>query len=512
MSTTSENNKRIARNTAFLYIRMLLIMFVTLYTSRVVLQALGITDYGIYSVVGGIVAMFSFINSAMTSATQRYITFELGRGNALRLKEVFSTSINIHATISLMIIILAETIGLWFLKTKMTIPIERVNASLWVYHFSVLSCIIMVMSVPYNATIVAHEKMKAFAFISILEVILKLVIVYILLIYIFDVDRLKLYAVLMFSVQLISRLVYGYYCKKNFEETKYKWYWNKTLLKEMTYFAGWSLFGNLAAISFTQGINLLLNIFFGPIVNAARGVAVQVQMAVQSFCMNFQMALNPQITKTYATNDLYQMHKLIFASSKYSFFLLFLLSFPIMIETEYILSIWLEEIPDHTVTFVRLILCVSMIDALSNPLGISSQATGHIRNYQIIIGGILLLIVPISYILLRLGGLPECVFIVHLIIALLAQFVRILLVRSMIKLSIKQYFVKVIYKIVVVVLFSSIIPLIIYQEVSAGWTRLLLICAVSFFSVLIVVYWIGFEKNEKVFVRDKIRFLLKRKI
>ena len=327
MQEISSNNKRIAKNTLLLYFRMLVTMAVSLYTSRVVLNILGVEDFGIYNVVGGIVAMFGFINGSMTSATQRYLTFELGQNNRTQLTKVFSTSLSIHAIISFLIIVLAETVGLWFLWNKMQIPADRMNAAFWVFQCSVAASVIMIMSVPYNAAIIAHERMSAFAYISIIEVSLKLLIVCFLRY--FHTDKLILYAALIVIVQLVIRLCYSWYCNRHFKETKYRWIWDKTLFCEMTGFAGWNLFGNLAAITFTQGLNLLLNMFFGPVVNAARGIAVQAQTAIGQFSSNFQTALNPQITKSYATGDMEYMHGLIFRSAKFSFFLLLLLSLPV---------------------------------------------------------------------------------------------------------------------------------------------------------------------------------------
>lgn len=324
MSTqTSSNNKRIAKNTLLLYARMLFTMAVSLFTSRVILNTLGVEDFGIYNVVGGVVAMFGFINSSMTSATQRYITFALGIGDEKRLQTVFSTTLQIHTLIAVLIVLLGETIGLWFLYNKMQIPIERMEAAFWVLQCSIVAAVVMIISVPYNADIIAHEKMSAFAYISVLEVVLKLVIVYILIV--FTVDKLILYSFLLLDVQLFIRFCYSYYCNKHFKETKYHHIWDKSLFKEMTRFAGWSMFGNLSAVLFTQGLNMLLNVFFGPIVNAARAVAVQVQSAILQFVGNFQMALNPQITKTYAQNEMLEMHKLMFRSARFSFFCSFCL-------------------------------------------------------------------------------------------------------------------------------------------------------------------------------------------
>lgn len=507
MSTnTTENNKRIAKNTLLLYFRMLFTMAVSLYTSRVVLNTLGVEDFGIYNVVGGVVAMFGFLNSAMSSSTQRYITFELGKNNFTQLKKVFNTSVSIHAFISIVILILAETIGLWFLYNKMTIPVERMDAALWAYQGAIASTIVLIMSVPYNATIIAHEKMSAFAYISVLEVVLKLLIVYLLLIG--DFDKLKLYAVLMFCIQLIIRLIYGHYCKKHFPETKLQLTKDRKLFKEMLGFAGWNLWGNCAYIAFTQGVNILLNMFFGPTVNAARGVAVQVQSAVNQFSSNFQTALNPQITKSYATGDYTYMHKLIFRSSKFTFFLLLFLSLPIQLETETILSIWLANVPEHTVNFLRLILCTTIIDATANPLIISAAATGKVKLYQSVVGGILLAILPISYIVLKLGGNPESVFIVHLSICILAFITRLLLIKPMIQLSLRRYFKEVITKCITVSIIALLPPVFILPLTENSITDFILICLSCIISVSVSTYYMGFDKNEKQFINQKIRAVI----
>lgn len=502
MSNTTENNKRIAKNTLLLYFRMLFTMAVSLYTSRVVLNTLGVEDFGIYNVVGGVVAMFGFLNSAMSSSTQRYITFELGKNNFDQLKKVFSTSVYIHAFISIVILILAETIGLWFLYNKMTIPMERMDAALWVYQGAIASTIVLIMSVPYNATIIAHEKISAFAYISVLEVILKLLIVYLLLIG--DFDKLKLYAALMFGIQVIIRLIYGRYCKKNFPETKLQQTKDWKQFKEMLEFAGWNLWGNCAAIAFTQGVNILLNLFFGPAVNAARGVAVQVQNAVNQFSLNFQTALNPQITKSYATGDYAYMHKLIFRSSKFTFFLLLFLSLPIQLETETILTIWLKNVPEHTVNFLRLILCVTLIDATANPLMISAAATGKVKLYQSVIGGILLAILPISYVALKLGGNPESVFIVHLSVCAIAFITRLFIIRPMIQLNLSNYFKEVILRCFAVTFVSLFLPTGAIYLTDDSLVGFVIVCLACMFSVSIAAYFLGFEKDEKQFINKKI--------
>ena len=362
MQDNSANNKRIAKNTILLYGRMLLTMAVSLYTSRVVLNILGVEDYGIYNVVGSVVTMFAFLNGALITSTQRYLTFELGRGDYDQLKKVFTTSIVIHAIIASLIVILAETIGLWFFYNKMVIPESRMTAAMWVYQLSIVTMVIQVMSAPYNSIIIAHERMGVFAVISILETILKLAIVYLLLV--LSGDKLVLYAILVAVVQLLIRFVYTSFCKKNFEESQIIKGIDKTLLKEIGKFAGWNIWGNLAATLFGTGLNLLLNVFFGPVVNAARGIALQVESSIAQFSTNFLMAVNPQVTKLYAQNNLQEMRVLLSRASKFACYLMLMLSLPVMIETPVILTVWLKLVPDYTIPFLRLILCVAIIDAM----------------------------------------------------------------------------------------------------------------------------------------------------
>ena len=509
MQEISSNNKRIAKNTLLLYFRMLVTMAVSLYTSRVVLNILGVEDFGIYNVVGGIVAMFGFINGSMTSATQRYLTFELGQNNRAQLTKVFSTSLSIHGIISFLIIVLAETVGLWFLWNKMQIPADRMNAAFWVFQCSVAASVIMIMSVPYNAAIIAHERMSAFAYISIIEVSLKLLIVCFLRY--FHTDKLILYAALIVIVQFLIRLCYSWYCNRHFNETKYRWSWDKGLFKEMTGFASWNMFGSLAAITFTQGLNLLLNMFFGPVVNAARGIAVQAQTAIGQFSSNFQTALNPQITKSYATGDMEYMHGLIFRSAKFSFFLLLLLSLPVLIETKAILTLWLKIVPDHTVVFLRIMLCTTWVYAVSNPLITAASATGKIKLYQSVVGGLLLLILPISYLCLRFGLPAYSVFIVHFVMEITAQFARLLMLRRMIRLSLREYFAKVIWSKSKVTAIALAVPqAVIYCHPQHGVWNLLMVCLVCTLSTSISIYYFGLTSGEKTFISSKISAILTR--
>lgn len=504
------NSKRIAKNALFLYCRMLLTMIVSLYTSRVVLDALGVEDYGIYNVVGGVVTIFGFLNSSMISTTQRYITFELGRGNLAQLQRTFNTSQLIHGLISLLVVILAETVGLWFLVNKMQIPLERTNAMFWVYQCSVISAVVIIMSVPYNAAIVAYEKMNAFAFISILEVSLKLIIVYLLVLSPFD--KLIFYAILMVVVQILIRIYYSWYCNRYFSEMRFRLYYNKGLFKEMISFAGWNLFGNIAAIAFTQGLNVLLNIFFGPTVNAARGIAVQVQGAISKFSASFQMALNPQITKSYAKNELQYMHGLIYRSGKFSFLLLLLLSLPIFMRTDLILSFWLKNVPEYTANFVRLMIFSTIIDAMANPLMLAAAATGRVKHYQSIIGGLMLIILPISYFVLKLGCSPESVFFVHLCICGIAFIVRLFIIRPMIRLSLREYFQNVIFKCFVVLVLAIPFPLIFSFFLDSSFFSFIVICFTCALSVIGSSYFMGLNRAERAFVNERFSIVIKRLI
>ena len=507
MSDTSSANKRIAKNTLVLYVRMLFTMGISLFTSRVILQTLGVEDYGISSVVGGVISMFTFINAAMVSSTQRYLNFELVRGDANQLRSVFSTSLQIHALIALAIIVLSETVGLWFLNEKLVIPEARMTAAMWVYQCSILSCAVSIMSTPYNAVIVAHEKMSAFAYISILDVSLKLLVVYLLVVLPFD--KLIILAILNLLVQLFIRYIYTLYCHRHFPESYFQFRFNKTLFKEMFGFAGWSFWGNLAAILYTQGLNMMLNIFFGPIVNAARGIAVQVQSAVQQFVGGFQTALNPQITKNYASNNLPQMHSLMFRSARFSFLLLFFLSLPVLMETNFILTLWLKTVPDDAVIFTQIMICISLIYTTANPCVIANQATGKVKIYQMVVGGILLLILPISYIVLKLGAPAYSVFIVHFCIESLAQFSRMYMLRKLIHLPLWQYMKNIYIPIVSTVVIAIILPLVVRMQVSEGWLRFLAVGFTCVLSVGASSYFIGFTKQERVFFLDKSLRLLR---
>lgn len=505
MAGYKADNARLAKNTMFLYFRMIFIMAVTLYTSRVVLRVLGVEDFGIFNVVAGVVAMFGFLNSSMSATTQRFISFSLGKGDA-NLNKVFSTCVLTHALIALGVLVLVESVGLWFLYNKMIIPDVRMDAAFWVFQFSALSTVVTVMSIPFNADIIAHEKMSAFAYISIVEVCLKLLIVFLL--DVGNIDKLVLYGFLLLLVQCGIFLTYMGYCLRHFKESRFRFVYEKKLFSEVFSFAGWNLWGYLASILYTQGLNILLNVFFGPVVNAARGLANQVDGAIRLFASNFQMAINPQIVKTYAAKDLESMHRLVFRSSKFSFFLLLALSLPVMIEAPVILRLWLSTVPDWTASFLRLMLVVVIVDSVANPLMTSAAATGRIKLYQSVLGGIQLLIVPVAYVVLRMGGEPNSVFVVHICICLIAFAVRLFIVRGMIGLSIKKYLMEVCVKSGVVTVVATVLPLTLYFSMNNSLLSAIVVVFVSLGSVAVSAYAIGLTRSERVFVSDKIGQIL----
>lgn len=482
---------------------MLLTMAISLYTSRIVLNTLGVEDFGIYNVVGGFVTMFAFLNSAMASATQRFLSFEIGRKDFVQLRNVFSMSVNIHFIIAFVILLLAETVGLWFVNTQLTIPPERMNAAQWVYQFSILSMMVSIVSVPYNAIIIAHERMNVFAWVSIAEVSLKLLIVFML--QWFGFDKLKLYAVLVFSVSLIIRLIYGLYCKYKFKESKFRFFWDKPLFRTLMSYAGWNLWGNAASVIMGQGVNVLLNIFFGPVVNAARGIAYQVRGAVQQFVGNFQMAMNPQIIKLYASDNMKQMHQLIFRGAKYSFFLLFIMSLPILLETEIILRLWLKTVPEYTVIFTRLIIVNILIDSISGPLMTAAQASGRIKLYQSVVGGLLILNLPISYFFLKIGFAPQITVYVSICVSIVALYARLKIINPLVNMKIMEYMNAVVFRIIPVVLIAFIPPFLIYYSLEGNFVRLLFTGAVSIISVLTTIYYLGLNKTEQQFMNSKVK-------
>ncbi len=504
MSEISSNNKRIAKNTLLLYFRMFLMMAISLYTSRVVLKTLGVEDFGIYNVVGGLIEMFGFINGSMASCTQRFLTIAIGKKDRAEIRKVFSNSIFIQIGVAVIFLLLAETVGLWFLYNKLVIPESRMFAAHWVYQATIFATIIMIMSVPYNAYIIAEERMSAFAYISIIEVVLKLLIVFVVMYS--AIDKLIFYAVLILSVQLLVRFCYTRYCSRNFPDAKVEFKFDKPLFKEMMGFSIWNMNGNLAILGATQGLNLLLNMFFGAAVNAARGIAVQVQTKVYSFCTNFVMAVRPQITKSYATGDFKSLHSLILASSKFSYYLLFLLSLPIFFNIDFILDLWLTVVPVYTGEIIIVMLLTCMVRSLAHPLITAVHATGDIRKFQIWEGTAMLLILPMAYILLKFFHInPVQVIMVYLFTEILAQGIRIWIVLPMINMLYSTYLKEVLGRVLLSSVCSVILPFALcYLSESKSFSYRILSVIICLFSVLVSTYFIGCNHSEREFMRGRI--------
>jgi O-antigen/teichoic acid export membrane protein len=477
---------------------MLLTIGISLYTSRIVLDVLGVDDFGIYNVVGGIVVMFAFLNNAMVASSQRFISYELGKQNGEELKKVFSVSVSIHFCIALIVFLIAETVGLWFLNAQLNIASERMQTANWVYQCSIFAFLVGIISVPYNACIVAHERMKVYAVVAIIEVLLKLAIVYIVMIW--GMDKLKLYALLVLFIAIIIRIIYTVYCKAYFRECTYRFIFDKDLFRRMFSFAGWSFFGNLSHSLKDQGSNMILNIFFGTAINAARGIAFQVNGAITSFAGNFQMAINPQITKTYAVGDYDQTRLLIARGCRYSFYLLAILTIPIYINIKYILGLWLTVVPEYTVDFSRLVIWISVLNFMTTPIGTAIQATGDVRNYNLIIGGIFLLELPGSYLILKLGGLPYSVLYVSLLTTAICTIVRFLIMKTRIAFSGRYFIFSIFFK--NIILFAVLIAILQYIQ-SCFSVNFFSFVTITLFSVIFtggIFYILGLEKVEKQMV------------
>lgn len=461
MSEQTDSNKRIARNTLTLYFRMLFLMCISLYTSRVVLEALGVVDYGIYNVVGGFVSMFSLISATLTSASSRFINYEMGKGQTDRLNTVFSTSLNVHIILAVIIALLCESVGLWYLNNKMVIPSDRLYAANWVFQISILNFCISLITVPFTASIIAHEKMSTFAYVSIFEGIARLLICFAVLYSSFD--HLILYALLYMMVQVSVTTMYRLYCRRHFDECHYRWIIDRELIRHMFNYAGWHLFGNSAAILNRQGVDLVLNFFCGPVLNAAKGISNQVNNVVTNFVGNFMMAVNPQITQSYSRGNFSYMFSLVFRGSRFSYYLLLLLAFPVILNADGIIHLWLTEVPDYAVIFAQLAMMSSMISSFSNTLMTAQNATGKVRNYQIVVGGIQLMNLPFCFLVLYLGASPLSVLVVAICVEILSLIARLFMIPLTIKEFSPWMFVKeVLLNALLVTIIAIPIPLAIH--------------------------------------------------
>ncbi len=482
---------------------MLVAMFIGFYISRLILNELGVEDYGIYGVVGGLVGMFSVLNMSMSNTTIRFITVALGKGDLDDLKRVFGTALSIHVLLGLSVVFLAEPVGLWFLYHKMQIPETRMDAATWVFHCTLVTVFFSIINVPYNAMIGAYERVGIYAIFSLVDLFLRLGVV--LSLPFFAGDNLKVYAVLLLTVQVLMQLIYWQYCFRHFKETHTALAWDKNHVKEMSSFAGWSLFGDSSAMMFSQGINMLLNIFFGPVVNAARGVAVQAQQMLDRFVGSFQAAITPQLMKSCAAKDYAYMHKLIYAGSKFSFFFFLLIALPVFFEAHQLLVWWLKIVPEHTVTFLRIILLISLVDCLANPLITSAKATGKIRKYQSVLGTFLLMIVPVAYVFLKLGFPPYTVFVVHLVMVCIGHYIRVVLIKPMIHLSGREYINQVILKVLIVLLLTPVFPALVYINLDESVWRFLGIGLAVLITTPAVIWLFGVSENEKALIMEQVK-------
>ena len=502
MSNSNTNNTRIAKNSILLYFRTILIMIVSLYTSRVVLNTLGVEDFGIYQAVGGVIAMFAVISGALSNSISRYITFGLGKGDSDNLNRIFCTSMNIQLLISVIVLVLCEIGGVWFLNEKMNIPGDRLMAANWILQCSLITFLVGLLSTPYNACIIAHEHMTAFAYFSILDAVLKLAVIFALSLSPFD--KLITYGVLLVVISLAIRIIYGIYCGKNFLECRYKFLYDKPLFSEMLGFAGWNFFTNAAYIFNTQGISILVNMYFGVALNAARGIATQVDGAVKQFVDSFSMAVNPQITKSYATGDNERMDYLICKGARFSFFLLFVFCLPILCETQYILTLWLKIVPDYTVAFVRLSCVGSMITCLGTTGYTACMATGRIKDYVIWItlsGSMVFFFTWLAY---YLGASVVATYWVYIFVYIIVQVIRLALMKKMLDFSPTLWFREVLIKVLMPILPSFIIPYTITIVLQESFGRFFLTGIVGLICSIVSILYLGLTKSERQFILSKL--------
>ncbi len=490
------NNKRIARNTLFLYVRMLLVMAVSLYTSRIILAALGVTDFGIYNVVGGVVAFLGFLNSSMSNAVQRFLSFELGRNDGAKTNHVFCSALIAHFSIAVFIVIVLELVGSWFISNQLNIPPNRLCAAKWVFQCSVITSFFSILQVPYNAIIIAKERMGVYAYLSILEVLFKLVIVYFLLI--ISYDRLITYAVLHAIVTIGVLQFYRIYCSKKFIEAKFRLVRDYSTLKEIGSFAVWNLIGEFAWSVTNQGVSFVINVFVGPVVNAAQGVSVQVNTAVMRFVSNFQTALNPQIIKSYSSSALEDMSKLISRGSRLSFFLLLLLSLPLIFEMDYVLHLWLKEVPDYAREFCQMMLICSLVMTATNLLVTIIRATGNIREYQFVTAILLLFNFPLSWFVLKIGMPPYTVIISLTLVQIINGCIRLYYVKKLVNYPIRSFVCFDLAKMIVVLLISSTPFIILKQFCMQGTYRFVLSVLFTGMVVILSSYMFGLERKEKI--------------
>lgn len=496
------NNTRIAKNTVLLYFRTLFVMFISLYTSRIILRILGVDDFGIYQVVGGIVAMFSIISGSISLSISRYITFEIGTGNKERLRQVFSTSVIIQILLAIIILIFSEYPALWFVDHKMTLPYDKIEATKWVFQFSLISFCINLISIPYNACIIAHERMRAFAYISIIEAVMKLVVCYLILISPFG--KLVSYAALMTVTALIIRIIYSVYCSKNFAECRGAFLFNKNLFHEMISFSGWSFFSNSGSVANLQGVTMLMNVYFGLAYNTARGLATQVETSILQFVNNFTTAINPQITKSYAAGQLQDTYRLVCRGAKFSCFAMYVMAIPLFFEMRTVLHLWLGKVPDHTVIFSQLSLVLGLFDCMGSSAFTACIATGKLKKYALVITSISWIEFCGTWILYKYGAPAVSTYYLYIIVKLLINIARMFLLKNMIGLPLRVYLQDVFKPVLIVGILSIIIPAFISYYLDESIIRIILTVVTAIVSVCICVYYLGLSINERTIIARRI--------
>lgn len=508
MASLARNNKQIARNTVVLYIRMIIVLLIGLYSSRVILNALGVVDYGIYNAVGGLVVMFSYIDSALSQATTRFYSYELPH-SVERVNSIFNTSIVIQIVFAIIIIVIAETLGLWLVNNKMIIPIERLGAANWVYQFSIVTTIITILSVPFNAAITSHEKMSLYAVLSMSDAILKLIVA--VMIAKSPIDELVFYGLGLMIISLFIFVTKIYFCLSNFKEVRFNNNFSQQLLKKMFSFVGWNFFGATAGISVSQGLNFIINIFFGPAINAARGIAFQVQGAINQFVTNINVAVNPQIIKRYSVGEIESMFRLVFFSSKISFLLLSIVSIPIIIDTTYVLELWLKVVPEHAVLFTRLMLIYMLTVAVTYSVNISAQASGNIKMVQIAEGIIILMNIPCVLLLFYLGLPAYTSFLSMILFSILALIAKLSILHKTIGFPVKKFLTQVISRLLFVSIFCVIIFSIASRINIESFEYFVIKTICYLIPLSLIVWFVGLVQNERHFIVNFIRGYLNKK-
>lgn len=502
MSSHKENNKRLAKNTVLLYIRSFFSLVISLYTSRLILQTIGVDDYGLYNVVGGFVSMFWLVSGSLSTATTRFLGYEMGAGNRENLGKTFSMSLLIMAGLALVVIVLTETFGLWFVFNRMTIPPGRETAVLWVFQCSILSVVSGFLIVPYNSAIVANEKMSIFAYIGIAEAILRLVIALLLAYGNITADKLILYAVLWLAATLLIQITTSLYSRRHFEECRLRIVWDKDLLKKLIGFTGWHFLGKVSGTFSGQGVNMILNVVFGPAVNAARGLAMTVNNTVNIFVYNFTISLNPQITKAYAGGDAVYTKSLVFRGMKFSFFILYLIVLPLFLEAPILIDLWLGETPEHLIPFLRLILILNLTAPFHTILAMGISASGKIRDYMIVMSLLDFLIFPASYVMMHNGFSPEWVYIISIIVGLLQIINALFFSQRILGFRVAEIVSGPYIRMIAVMLVSFILPTFLHQFMAEGWGRFFVVCFCSAICVAGSAICIGCNKEERKAILD----------